>query len=427
MRIHRFLALGAIAMILALLAACGGDEDPTPTSPPAAQPTPTPSEQMMEATPTAEAMMEKPTPTAEAMAEEPTPTPQALRVGPTATPVPPPAGFDAEEYFGGKTIRIIVGASPGGGYDTFSRLVAQAAERYFPESTRFIVQNLPGAGQLRGLRAVVDSDPDGYTIGPTHSRWFQRQLYVGDVTGFDIDTIHILGSPTFSINEDGFCLDRNFASSWQEVLDKGLTIKVGSAGPGNEPAIEFMIANGGPFKMVYGYGGTSEIMAAFDRGEVDGTNRCSPGTAGRLYPEWIEDERLIPIFYEVKPYNDEWLAELGHTGPLPSYLDLPGITYDDPIEAKANELNQLVAEISRVFFLPPGVPDDVKQYWQSAFDQMMDDAQFKEQVAIAGYADSLGYGRAEDILGIVEQVRNTTDEIRDAALRLSGVDELIVN
>ena len=427
MRIHRFLALGAIAMILALLAACGGDEDPTPTSPPAAQPTPTPSEQMMEATPTAEAMMEKPTPTAEAMAEEPTPTPQALRVGPTATPVPPPAGFDAEEYFGGKTIRIIVGASPGGGYDTFSRLVAQAAERYFPKSTRFIVQNLPGAGQLRGLRAVVDSDPDGYTIGPTHSRWFQRQLYVGDVTGFDIDTIHILGSPTFSINEDGFCLDRNFASSWQEVLDKGLTIKVGSAGPGNEPAIEFMIANGGPFKMVYGYGGTSEIMAAFDRGEVDGTNRCSPGTAGRLYPEWIEDGRLIPVFYEVKPYNDEWLAELGHTGPLPSYLDLPGITYDDPIEAKANELNQLVAEISRVFFLPPGVPDDVKQYWQSAFDQMMDDAQFKEQVAIAGYADSLGYGRAEDILGIVEQVRNTTDEIRDAALRLSGVDELIVN
>ena len=427
MRIHRFLALGAIAMILALLAACGGDEDPTPTSPPAAQPTPTPSEQMMEATPTAEAMMEKPTPTAEAMAEEPTPTPQALRVGPTATPVPPPAGFDAEEYFGGKTIRIIVGASPGGGYDTFSRLVAQAAERYFPESTRFIVQNLPGAGQLRGLRAVVDSDPDGYTIGPTHSRWFQRQLYVGDVTGFDIDTIHILGSPTFSINEDGFCLDRNFATSWQEVLDKGLTIKVGSAGPGNEPAIEFMIANGGPFKMVYGYGGTSEIMAAFDRGEVDGTNRCSPGTAGRLYPEWIEDGRLIPVFYEVKPYNDEWLAELGHTGPLPSYLDLPGITYDDPIEAKANELNQLVAEISRVFFLPPGVPDDVKQYWQSAFDQMMDDAQFKEQVAIAGYADSLGYGRAEDILGIVEQVRNTTDEIRDAALRLSGVDELIVN
>ena len=426
MRIHRFLALGAIALILSVLAACGGD-DPTATPRPAATPTPTPADTMSpQPTPTpGDTMSPQATPTpGDTMSPQPTPT-SAPR--PTATPVPPPPGFDAEEYFGGKTIRIKVGASPGGGYDTFSRLVAQAAERYFPESTRFIVQNLPGAGQLRGLRAVVDSEPDGYTIGPTHSRWFQRQLYVGDVAGFDIDAIHILGSPTFSINEDGFCLDRNFASSWQEVLDRDLTIKVGSAGPGNEPAIEFMIANGGPFKMVYGYGGTSEIMAAFDRGEVDGTNRCSPGTAGRLYPEWIDDGRLVPIFYEVKPYNDEWLANLGHTGPLPSYLDLPGITYDDPVQAKANELNQLVAEISRVFFLPPGVPDDVKQYWQSAFDQMMVDAQFEEQVAIAGYADSLGYGRAEDILAIVEAVRNTTEEIRQAALELSGVDELIVN
>ena len=426
MRIHRFLALGAIAMILALFAACGGD-DPTPTPRPAADPTPTP-EAMMEKdpTPTPEAMMEKdPTPTPEAMMEDgPTPTPVPR---PTATPVPPPPGFDAEEYFGGKTIKIVVGASPGGGYDTFSRIVAATAEHYFPESTRFIVQNLPGAGQLRGLRAVVNSEPDGYTIGPTHSRWFQRQLYVGDVEGFDIDNIHILGSPTFAINEDGFCLDRNFASSWQEVLDRGLEIKVGSAGPGNEPAIEFMIANGGPFKMVYGYGGTSEIMAAFDRGEVDGTNRCSAGTAGRLYPEWIEQGRLIPIFYEVKPYNDEWLAELGHEGPLPSYLDLPGITFDDPIEAKANELNTLVAEISRVYFLPPGVPDDVRQYWQSAFDQLVADPRFIEQATIAGYADSLGYGRAEDILDIVNQVRNTTDEIRQAALELSGVDQLIVN
>ncbi len=430
MRIHRLLALGAVAVVLALFAACGSDEPTaTPTSAPQAMAddsTPTP-EAMMEdaATPTPEAMMEDAaTPTPGAMMAEPTATPTPR---PTPTPVPPPVGFDAEEYFGGKTIRIIVGASPGGGYDTFSRIVAATAEHYFPESTRFVVQNLPGAGQLRGLRAVVDSKPDGYTIGPTHSRWFQRQLYVGDVTGFDIDAIHILGSPTFAVNPDGFCLDKNFASSWQEVLDRDLTIRVGSAGPGNEPAIEFMIANGGPFNLIYGYGGSTEIMAAFDRGEVDGTGRCGPSTAGRLYPEWIDDGRLVPIFYEAKPYTDEWLAELGHTGPLPWYLDLPGIPFDDPIRNKANDLNLLVSEISRVFFLPPGVPDDVKQYWQSAFDQLVLDERFIEQLTIAGYQEDYGYGRAEDIMAIVEQVRNTDPEILQAALELSGVGDLIVN
>ncbi len=427
MKMHRFLALGAIAVVLALFAACGGDEDPTATPRPAAQPTPTPTaEAMMEEkpTPTAEAMMEeKPTPTPEAMTQQPTPT-AAPR--PTPTPVPPPPGFDAEEYFGGKTIRIITGTSPGGGYDTFSRIVAATAERYFPESTRFIVQNLPGAGQLRGLRAVLNAEPNGLTIGPVHSRWFARQLLVGDVDGFDLDRVYILGSPTFTVNEEGFCLDKNFASSWQDVLDRDLTIRVGSVGPGNEPAIEFMIENGAPFKLIYGYGGSSEIMAAFDRGETDGTSRCGPGTAGRLYPEWIEQGRMVPIFYSKKPYNDEWLANLGHTGPLPSFRELPGLAFD-PAQAEGLELNLLVTELSRVFVMPEDVPADVTQYWQSAFDQMMDDSAFKEQVAIAGYEEAYGYGRAEDIWDIIERVRNASQATRDVALGLSGVGNLTVN
>ena len=424
MKIHRFLALGAIAVILALLAACGGDEDPTATPRPAATPTPTPAEAMMEEpTPTAEAMMEEPTPTAEAMAEQPTPTPVPR---PTPTPVPPPPGFDAEEYFGGKTIRIITGTSPGGGYDTFSRIVAATAERYFPESTRFIVQNLPGAGQLRGLRAVLSAEPDGLTIGPVHSRWFARQLLVGDVDGFDFDRVYILGSPTFTIGEEGFCLDKNFASSWQDVLDRELTIRVGSVGPGNEPAIEFMIENGAPFKLIYGYGGSSEIMAAFDRGETDGTSRCGPGTAGRLYPEWIDRGRMVPIFYSKKPYNDEWLATLGHTGPLPSFRDLPGLAFDSA-QAEGLELNLLVTELSRVFVMPENVPADVTQYWQSAFDQMMEDQQFIQAVDIAGYADDRGYGRSEDIRDIIERVQNASQATRDVALGLSGVGDLTVN
>lgn len=427
MNIYRFLALGAIAMVLALFAACGS-EDPTatPTSAPQAapeQPTPTPEAMMEKPTPTAEAMMEKPTPTPEAMAEQPTPT-AAPR--PTPTPVPPPPGFDAEEYFGGKTIRIITGTSPGGGYDTFSRLVAVAAERQFPESTRFIVQNLPGAGQLRGLRAVLNSEPDGYTIGPVHSRWFARQMLVGDVSGFDLDRVYILGSPTFTIAESGFCLDKNFATSWQDVLDRDLTIRVGSVGPGNEPQIEFMIENGGPFKLIYGYGGTSEIMAAFDRGEVDGTGRCGPGTAGRLYPEWIEQGRLVPIFYNKKPYNDAWLANLGRTEPLPSFRDLPGLTFN-PAQAEALELNLLIVELSRVFVMPEDVPADVTQYWQSAFDRLVADPQFIESVKIAGYEDSYGYGTAEDIWEIIDRVKNASDETREIALGLSGVGTLTVN
>ena len=350
--------------------------------------------------------------------EQATPTAASARPAPTAPPAP--SGFNAADYFRGKTVRIVAGAIPGHDYDVFSRIVAATAEKYFPESTRFVVQNLPSAGQYRSLRAVLDSEPDGLTIGLTHSRWFARQLLVGDVPAFDIDAIHILGSPTFSINEDGFCADRSVATSWQDVLDKGITITVGVTAMGNEPVLEFLQESGGPFQLLYGYGGTSDIMAAFARGKVSGTNRCSPGTVDLLYPEWIDEGRLVPLFYEKKPYNAEWLARLGHTGELPSFRDLPGLEFD-PAQAAALETNLLVAEISRVFFLPPGVPDGVRQYWQSAFDQIMVDPDFMEAVNIAGYTDDYGYGRAEDIMEIVEVVRAANAETRRIALELSGV------
>ncbi len=418
MRISRYFGLGAIALAIALVAAaCGGD--PTPTPRPTATPIPAP-----EATATP---VPTPTPLPPGATPQPTATPvPAPQATATPTPVPPPAGFDAEEYFGGKTIRIITGTSPGGGYDVFSRLVAAAAERYFPEDTRFVVQNLPGAGQYRGLKAVLDSEPDGLTIGPVHSRWFQRQTLVGDIPNFDFDEVHILGSPSFTVGGDVFCIQRSVASSWQEVLDKGIILRQGATAPGNEPAVEFMAANGGPFKLVYGYGGTSEIMAAFDRGELDLTNRCGPGTAPRLFPEWIEEGRLVPIFYETKPVDDEYLALLGHTGPLPSFLDLPGLDVNQD-QLAALRANLLITEISRAFLLPAGVSDDVKQYWQAQFDQMMVDPDFIDSVIIAGYEDSYGYGRSEDILEIVDLVRNLEQNVKDIMLDISGVGDLNVN
>ena len=69
----------------------------------------------------------------------------------------------------------------------------------------------------------------------------------------------------------------------------------------------------------------------------------------------------------------------------------------------------------------------MKQYWQSAFDRMMEDPAFKEQVSIAGYADDFGYGRAEDILDIVRRVQNASQATRDIALELSGVGNLTIN
>ncbi len=164
-RMNQWLAgvITAVAMV-AVVAACGGD-DPTATPRPTATPTPEP-------------MMEKPTPTPESMMEKPTPTPaptdsggtQPSQPAPTATPVPaptatptPPPGFDAADYFSGKTVRIVANSSPGGGTDTQGRVMAAFMRNYIPGNPRVVFTNQPNK-PLEYVFAATEAPKDGTYI-----------------------------------------------------------------------------------------------------------------------------------------------------------------------------------------------------------------------------------------------------------------------
>ncbi len=109
-------------------------------------------------------------------------------------------GQDLAEHFGGAALIIIVGSGPGGAYDIFGRLVSRFVGKYLPgEPASFVVRNIPGAGQLRGLRATMRAKPDGLTIGLMHPRFIQRELLGIDVPDFDLDTVRVLGSPSGGI------------------------------------------------------------------------------------------------------------------------------------------------------------------------------------------------------------------------------------
>ena len=157
-RLTRWLAAACLmAAVPAALAACGAD-DPTATPVPA---TPTPADTMMtEATPTpADTMTAEATPTPGAAARA-TPTPTA-RPAPTAPPGPP--GFDAAEYFSGKTIRIVANSSPGGGTDTQGRVMAAYMQRYIPGNPRVVFTNQPNK-PLEYVYAATQAPKDGTYI-----------------------------------------------------------------------------------------------------------------------------------------------------------------------------------------------------------------------------------------------------------------------
>src|SRR5258707_1359110 len=70
----------------------------------------------------------------------------------------------AEDFFKGKTITYIVATAPGGGYDTYARLIARYMNKYLPNS-KVIIRNIPGAGHVVGTNTLYAAAPDGLTIG----------------------------------------------------------------------------------------------------------------------------------------------------------------------------------------------------------------------------------------------------------------------
>lgn len=320
-------------------------------------------------------------------------------------------------YFGDKRITINVGFSPGGGYDVFSRLVARYAGKHLPGNPSFIVRNLPGGGGLRGLRATMRARPDGLSIGLLHPRFVQRELAGKDVPDFDLKTVMVLGSPSGLRVPRMWCARKDVATSWEEIMALGRPVTSGATAPGASFGLgpQFVEAVGGPIKMVYGYGGTSEIMAATDRGELDSTDRCTEEHVPRLFPEWIKKKILAPIFWWERKPSEEWIEQLGASMP-PHILDIV-----DATEEQKTTLEVAIgfAVMNRIFVMPPGVKESIYQAWKSAFEATTQDPEFRKAAAVAGL--EVGLATADDFRKTIDSYEKLSPEGKELLKELIGL------
>ena len=82
-----------------------------------------------------------------------------------------------EPFYKGKTIRIIVGLSAGGGYDRAARLISRYMGKYVPGNPDMILQNMPGAGSVIAANYVYGvAKPDGLTLLMPHNNIYLNQL-----------------------------------------------------------------------------------------------------------------------------------------------------------------------------------------------------------------------------------------------------------
>ena len=276
--------------------------------------------------------------------------------------------FGQEPFYKGKTIRIIVGASAGGGYDTYSRTIARSMGKYIPGNPTIVVDNMPGAGFLISANYMYKvAKPDGLTIGHFIGGLFLQQLIGKPGVEFDARKFEYIGVPAQDNYVFGVSKTTGITSMDQWLASKTV-VKLGGVGTGSTtddiPKV-LMATIGLPAQLVTGYKGTADVRLAFNGGEVQGICNAWESLRATWRNEMDSGELIIVLQNIPKPHPD--LPKI----PL-------AISY-----ARTEEAQKLIRALvhspgptARPYVLPPGTPKQRVLTLRKAFIDTMKDTEF---------------------------------------------------
>lgn len=269
------------------------------------------------------------------------------------------------EFYRGKTLRMLIGFGPGGGYDIYGRLVAEFLPRHLPGNPAIVAQDMPGAGSSLAAKYMHDVAPkDGTVLGS-----LAQTLVLDSMTNtnakLDMAKMPYIGRVVSNV-DTGAALPKTGIESFEDVRAK--QYNVGASGGGSTTVLfptALKTYAGAKFKLVRGYHGTTDILLAMERGEVDIVGAY--GLPGILtsHPGWVRRGEAT-ILYQ---------AALKRHRLLPNVPTLPELAQSDEgrqvLRAAAS-----TGEIGRSILTTPGVPPERLAALRSAFQAMLKDADF---------------------------------------------------
>jgi len=283
-----------------------------------------------------------------------------------------------EDFYRGKTLRMLIGYGPGGGYDLYARLVAEFLSKHIPGQPNIVPQNMPGAGSFAAANYMAGAAPKDGTVLGMLAQTFALDSRTGLGTKLDIAKFHYLGRAVTNI-DTGVALPKSGIRSFADVRLKQYT--VGASGGGSTTVLfpsALAAYAGAKFKLVRGYSGTSEIVLAMERGEVDIVGAYGLPGIQASHPDWLEGKGAVFLYQ----------AALKRDPLIPNVPTLPELGLTDEgrqvLRAAAS-----TGEIGRAILTTPGVPPARLAALRAAFKAMLADADFiaecrKRKLILAG-------------------------------------------
>jgi tripartite-type tricarboxylate transporter receptor subunit TctC len=275
------------------------------------------------------------------------------------------ADAQGTDAFTGKTVQMIIGFAPGGGYDLWGRIVARHIGRHLPGNPAVVAENMPGAGSFVAAGHIYSVAPrDGTVIALVASA-----APLGPLTGaagarFDSTKMSWLGTPTTDAN---VCIANSGADV--QTVDDLFTrqLIVGDTGAGTDthtyPAALSALL-GMKFKLIAGFPTSADVFLAMERHEVDGICESLGSVTGKR-PDWISSGKVHVLFQ-------------GGAAPDPDLAGVPFVVDLAHNEEDRQAIAFLYAPqgIGRPFVAPPGLAPDRLKLLRDAFDATMKDPDF---------------------------------------------------
>lgn len=306
--------------------------------------------------------------------------------------------------FKGKTVTMIIGNAPGGGTDAVGRLLGEYLVRHLPGKPTLVVRNMPGAAGITALNYFVSvAKQDGTTVTMGASTQTDPVHWRAKASQYDPRKMHMIGG---IIRGATMLMIRKEALP--RLTDKTKRPVVVGAVDGTRSGI-IMSLWGGEYldwniKWVVGYGGTSDLMLALQRGEIDMSS-----TANSFH---IRDILKLGGFALVAQSGT---LQRGKLSPRAEYPDVPLFPslirpkLKSGLEKEAFGYWEGINSTDKWLALPPGAPADVVEAFKVAFEAAVQEKGFLERARKSISEDVMALNAA-DQTRLVNQIANTSDE-----------------
>jgi tripartite-type tricarboxylate transporter receptor subunit TctC len=268
------------------------------------------------------------------------------------------------DFYRGKTMKIIIGYGPGGGYDLYGRLAAEFLGRHIPGNPTIVPENMPGGGSLKAILYLYQVAPQDGTYLGSISQQMAANAVTDEKNKVEVARFHYLGRFTSNIDV-GVALPQAGIKSFEDARKRQVVVGAENGSMSLIYAQALNTYGGAKLKIVKGYNGSADIQLAAERGEVDVNGSYSLPAVLVSHPDWVRDGTAAILYQNA----------LKRFPQLPQVPTLSELMLTDEGRTVAHVVAGM-AEIGRSILTTPGVPEERVAALRTAFQDMLRDRDF---------------------------------------------------